>query len=212
MNRVYRYIKNNSKLILGLIIGEILAGGGAFAAILIQGKNVTYSNTSTELVSTNAQGALEEVKDMVNGNFLSAYTYSDNCITGDESRCFKNLCYRTKTANSCKTGDIITYRVNDSTILRFHVMYDSGSTITMQTQKTIIYNTPWISGEEYSAGPEYGNDKGPLTLLSALESVTAGWSNVENQTYQMGITSFVSDSNIDAYTGCIIFVQEIHTL
>ena len=36
MNRVYRYIKNNSKLILGLIIGEILAGGGAFAAILIQ--------------------------------------------------------------------------------------------------------------------------------------------------------------------------------
>ncbi len=188
----FKIIKNSYPLIIGLIIGGILAGIGVYAAILVQGSNVSYSNSATKLEGTTAQSAINEINDMVNGRFVSAYTYKSSCVTGEESACVKNTCYRTKTANSCKAGDIIKYRVNDSTIVTFHVMYDNGSTILMQSQKNIIYNTKWNTSSK--------NQDGPLEILAALEAATAGWNNVTNTTYAAGETDSITGCS--AYNSC----------
>lgn len=122
--------------------------------------------------------------------FVAAYTYNaSTCVTGEELTCQKTDCYKTKTSGSCPAGTIIKYKVNDTDIVNFHVMFDKGSTITMQSQRNIVYNTMWSNNIA----------TGPLIILPILESVTAGWSNVNNQTYTMG-TTVLSKGN--AYTGC----------
>lgn len=102
----------------------------------------------------------------------------------------KTICYENKIANSCPAGTIIKYKVNDSTIVDFHVMYDYGQTMTMQSQQFVVNKTSWSSGT-ISSGPEL--------LLSALENATKDWSNVDDQNYSLGITSL---SGKGEYTGC----------
>ncbi len=69
-------------------------------------------------------------------------------------------------------------------------MFDNGSTMTMQSQRNTVYNTYWSNDSNI--------DSGPLPALSILESVTAGWGNVNDLTYTMGTTVFKDN----AYTGC----------
>ena len=60
----------------------------------------------------------------------------------------------------------------------------------MQQRENTVYNTGYSSSDD--------NSKGPLKILPALESATSGWTNVNNQTYTMGTTTFKTN----AYTGC----------
>ena len=81
--------------------------------------------------------------------FVDAYTYSTDasngnyCITGKESTCQKTTCYQNKTEGSCPSGTIINYKVNDTDEVFFHVMFDDGDTLTMQSQQTIVDNIKW---------------------------------------------------------------------
>lgn len=45
--------KHHLTLVLGIIIGLTLTAGGAYAAVTITASNVTYSNTTSGLSSTN---------------------------------------------------------------------------------------------------------------------------------------------------------------
>ena len=206
------FIKNNIKVVIGIVIGTIITGATVYAATVISGSGVLYDNTSSGLTSTNVQEAIDEIHQKSDirkqGNFVSAYTYnSSNCVTGEEDTCVKTDCYKNKTANSCKTGDIIKYKVNGTDIVTFHVMYDNGSTLTMQSQRNTIYSTPWINKADYETANTDGtscsydscNDEGPITVLNALETATAGWTNVNSQNYTMGTTSL---SNKGEFTGC----------
>ena len=195
-----RIFKKNNKFILGMILGLTLASCGVYAITTIAGSNITYSNTKSGLTSTDVQGAIDELYEKADirkvGKFVAAYTYNESgankCITGDEETCKKTTCYKVKTADSCPAGTIIKYKVNDTDIVNFHVMFDNGSTMTMQSQRNTIYNTPWYESVD--------NTKGPITILPALENATAGWTNVNNQTYTLGTTDF---SGKGAYTGCM---------
>ena len=197
--RENRSLLKNYKLVMAFILGLIVASGGVYAATTIAGSNITYSNTESGLSSTNVQGAIDELYEQSDirkaGKFVAAYTYSETgankCITGEESTCKKTTCYKTKTANSCPKGTIIKYKVNDTDIVNFHVMFDNGNTMTMQSQKNTVSNTQWYEGVQ--------NSKGPITILPALENATRGWSNVNNQTYTLGTTNL---SGKGAYTGC----------
>ena len=123
------------------------------------------------------------------GNTVTSY---DGCITGEEEQCVETTCYENKTAGSCPTGTIIKYRVNDSEEKYFHVLYDDGETITMQQRENTIVNTAWYS-------PSVDNRNGPLTILPVLEEATSTWTNVNDMTYQMGVTDFGTGNS---YTGC----------
>ena len=193
--RENRSLLKNYKLVMAFILGLIVASGGVYAATTIAGSNITYSNTKSGLNSTDVQGAIDELYEKANitGKFLEAYTYSETgankCISGEETTCKETTCYKTKIANSCPKGTIIKYKVNNSESEIFHVMFDKGSKLIMQSQRNII-NDNWYNGDD--------NTKGPLTILSALENATKEWNNVNNQTYTMGTTVFTDN----AYTGC----------
>ena len=58
-------------------------------------------------------------------------------------------------------------------------------------------------GEEYVY-----SHKGPITAIKALENITKSWTNVNNQTYQMGTTVFAGGN---AYTGCDCSTLECST-
>lgn len=126
----------------------------------------------------------------------SAYTYSTDasngnyCITGKESTCQKTTCYQNKAEGSCPSGTIINYKVNDLEEVPFHVMFDEGDTLTMQSQQTIVDNIKWNDQNDSS--------EGPVVALTKLEEATAKWTNVNDQTYTMGTTVFKDN----AYTGC----------
>ena len=151
-------------------------------------------------------------KQFKSSRFVKAYTYSEDkkanhyCITGNEETCKVTTCYQDKTKGSCPAGTIIQYVVDGNDIVNFHVMFDEGDTITMQSQRNTINNTPWINEVDYihagGTAEEYGydgnNNKGPLTALSVLDKITKGWNNVNDQTYTMGTTVFKTN----AYTGC----------
>ena len=125
-------------------------------------------------------------------NIKVAYTYNPtSCITGEESTCVQTSCYESKTSGSCPAGTIIKYAVNDSTTKYFHVLHDDGETMTLQQRENTVYNTAWYADSNDST-------KGPLTILPVLESATSGWTNVNDQTYTMGTTTFKTN----AYTGC----------
>ena len=187
---------------LGILIVLMFFLGGVYAATKIAGSSVTYSNSSSGLLATTVQAAIDELYTQTDirkmGNFIGVYKYSTatstKCITGNESTCIKSTCYKTKTSGSCPAGTIIKYKVNDTDIVTFHVMYDNGSTLTMQSQRNIIYGNRWYQ----AANNAFSNTTGPIVALPALESATAGWSNVNNQTYTMGKTTFKTN----AYTGC----------
>lgn len=162
--------------------------------------HLEFDNSKVNTECTDVQCALDELygkmETIKNSKFIKAYTYNQTsgaenyCVTGNESTCKETECYGNKTANSCKAGDIVNYKVNDSTEVTFHVMYDSGNTIIMQSQKNIINNIAWHTSQT--------NTNGPTTILSQLENTTENWSNVSNQTYTMGTTIFKTNK----WTGC----------
>lgn len=137
-----------------------------------------------------------------NENIVAIYAYNQTvgaenyCVTGDESTCVYSKCYKNEKKGSCGPGTIVKYKVNDSDIVNFHVMFDEGNTLTMQSQRNTISNVAWYKKED-SVNDD--NTKGPVTVLSVLENATSGWSNVNNQTYTLGTTSL---SEKGFYTGC----------
>ncbi len=198
MKKVRKIFKNNYKILIGLILGVIISVGGVCAATTIAGSTVTYSNSSSGLSSTTVQGAIDELYTKTDirktGNFISAYDYQTDgfykCITGEEDTCQRTYCYKKNYGRTCRKGTIIKYKVNDTDIVTFHVMYDNGSTLTMQSQKNTVYNTKWYSDNI--------NTSGPLIILPALEHATNGWTNVNYIEYTAGTTNLYQN----AYTGC----------
>ena len=204
--------KNIKFIVIGLITGCIIAGCGVYAATYINAENVSYTNTTSGLSATNVQDALDEAyskSDVRNkGNFISMYKYNaSTCVTGEESTCVATKCYANYYAPSCSVGDIVKYKVNDTDIVTFHVISDMGTTLRMQAQKNTVYSSNWISESDYSeentdstscSSATACADEGPVTVLEALESATAGWTNVNDLTYALGTTVFKTN----AFTGC----------
>ena len=134
-----------------------------------------------------------EQKTEETNNIKVAYTYNPtSCITGEEETCVQTSCYENSSVGSCPAGTIIKYAVNDTEEKYFHVLHDDGETMTLQQRENTVYNTAWYSSSD-------DNSKGPTTILPVLENATAGWTNVNDQTYTMGTTNF---NNTNAYTGC----------
>ena len=60
MKKISKFIKNNYKFLIGVIVGLLLSGTGVYAANTIYSSNVTYDNSNSGLDATNVQDALDE--------------------------------------------------------------------------------------------------------------------------------------------------------
>ena len=82
--------KNNLIVVIGFIIGIIISATGVYAATIIgKGSDLTYSNTSSGLSSTNIQGSLDEL-----------YKYKENIDCPEGKICLKQK-------NSLALGDYV---------------------------------------------------------------------------------------------------------
>lgn len=204
-------IKRNRKFLLGIIVGLLISGITVYATSVLSSSEVSYDNSKSHSSADNVQGAIEELYrkssnctvgscSLVDSKFIIGYIYNQNqnsenyCVTGDEETCVRTDCY-TSSSKICPVGTIIDYIVSGdkNNKVRFHVMYDNGKRLTMQSQKNIVRNVKWYTSNDTS--------RGPLTVLSALEEATSSWTNIETQNYTMGETIFKDN----AFTGCSNF-------
>ena len=162
------------------------------AKLRVTGEQGNKSNEGTTYTYTNT-------------NIKAAYTYdATSCVTGEEETC--SQISLTNTDSDIPAGTIIKYAVNDTEEKYFYVLHDDGETLTLQQKENTIEETMWIEADLFCSITnvedcnitKITNDIGPLTALEKLESATAGWSNVNDQTYTMGTTIFKDNP----YTGC----------
>lgn len=119
-------------------------------------------------------------------------TSSTYCVNGTEETCKKSTCYRNLDANSCKSGTIVVYSVNDNSELAFNVLFDDGATMRVQQINKTTESAAWSSIQNSST------ENGPYGILNALETKTANWSNVSPMSYNLGTTVFATNK----YTAC----------
>jgi len=126
-----------------------------------------------------------------NSNILNVYQYDGtNCLTGEEATCVE----LTERPETYAVGTIIKYKVNNTLEKYFYVIRDNGDSLTLQQRENTINSVAW-----YDLGDNAANNaNGPLTVLAALENATSDWTNVKDQTYTLGTTSFQTN----AFTGC----------
>lgn len=197
-------LSRNGKVIVSGLISDFIDG-------VLLGDRIATGNSNTynlrvwldeDSFNSDATGKvfkkvlkIEASQKISNRNIVEAFKYDDMCITGGESSCVKTKCYKEKGVSSCPSGTIIKYKVNDNEIVNFHVMFDEGNTMTLQSQKNVVYNTKW---SDDLLDDSLGLYKTPLNIFMALEEATKTWSNVNNQTFKMGKTVFMTNE----YTSC----------
>ena len=111
MKKVKKFIKNNIKLVIGIMIGLAIAGSiGVYAATVIASSSVSYDNSDSGLEATNLQDAIDEVYKNADirkmKKIVSAYEYDEsNCKYGYEDACIKTICYKNTNVGSCPFGN-----------------------------------------------------------------------------------------------------------
>ena len=133
---------------------------------------------------------------MNNNNITGIYVYNPNsndstyCVTGEEETCITSTCNTGRNENNCASGTIVKYMVKPGDERYFYVVSDSGKLLTLQQRENTLENIPWDDNDL--------NTSGPATIIEELDTATADWENVKDQTFTLGTTVFKNNY----YTGC----------
>ena len=110
MKNIKKIIRDNKRVVIAFILGGIALGTyGVYAATVISASDVSYSNASSGISSTNVQGAIEELNTKATTKIKEAeakcptgYTCTKNPICKRATALHKETC--TQTSNYC-AGD-----------------------------------------------------------------------------------------------------------
>ncbi len=181
--------KNNLIVVIGFIIGIIISATGVYAATIIgKGSDLTYSNTSSGLSSTNIQGSLDEL-----------YKYKENIDCPEGKICLKQK-------NSLALGDYVKMTPTKSsyTTDTSKTGYDSTQTINPQELnlwRVISLNddgTVDVVSEHISSTEIYFKGQtGYLNLVGYLNELAKQY---ENSTYTKGSRHFGYNGQIEYLT------------
>lgn len=185
MKKIKKFIKNNIKLVIGIMIGLAIAGSiGVYAATVIASSNVEYSNTTSGLTATTVQGAIDEIYEKSKTHCPDGYTCKP-ALCKRATTLHTEICSQTDSSRFCSgdgyaSGDTITYGnlgtrgtlasgdafdcdVNgdgtyDATTERFYYVSDmtNGVTTDSNTAVLIYYNN--VSGGVASNSTAYAYD------------------------------------------------------
>lgn len=119
------------------------------------------------------------------------YNYIEDCSFSSDMITSENSCIHNQ--ELCDSGTEVTIQVNNSTSYPFYVIKDTGSELVLILDRNLGSNVAWMSQEDYIAAggtlEDYGtygnNDKGPLSALNELETVTSEWENILPYTYTL---------------------------
>ena len=115
VKKVTNFIRNNVKVVVAFILGGIILGTcGAYASSVISASDVSYSNASSGIPSTNVQGAIDSL-------YTKAKDAEAKCPDG--YKCTKMMCKRATTLHKevCANSDTRGYCQADG--------YSNGSQI-----------------------------------------------------------------------------------
>ena len=94
MISIINVLKKNNKILLGILIGTLISGLGAYA-VSIASSSVSYDNTTSGASATDVKGALDELYSLANRDCKKGYKKGDeteeyyNCVVskqlGDDS-------------------------------------------------------------------------------------------------------------------------------
>ena len=189
-------IKNKNKLIvvIGFIIGIIISATGVYAATIIgKGSDLTYSNTSSGLSSTNIQGSLDEL-----------YKYQENLNCPEGKICVKNNLklgdyvlmkptLSSYTTDTSKTGYTETQTINPQEL-------DLWRVISINDDGTVDIVSEHVSSTEVY----FQGQTGYLNFVGYLNELA---SKYENSKYTKGSryfgyngqTEYITDTSKFAY-------------
>ena len=129
MGRIVKHLKNNYKIIIGIIIGVVISGCGVYAATVIAASNVGYTDNAS-LGATNVQDAIDKLNTKATTKIKEAEA---KCPKGYE--CNKiTLCKRATTLHTevCSNTDSSAYCQADGYALNDTITYGNlGTTGTL---------------------------------------------------------------------------------
>lgn len=104
VGRIVKYLKNNYKIIIGIIIGAVISDCGVYAATVIAASSVTYSD-NTSLGATNVQDAIDKLYAKADNQYFDLATAKAN-TTGKVFASKKGVCIsRNKTVYCFKINN-----------------------------------------------------------------------------------------------------------
>ena len=203
MGRIVKHLKNNYKIIIGIIIGVVISGCGVYAATVIAASSVGYTDNSS-LGANNVQTAIDKLN-----------TKATTKITEAEAKCPSgNICTKTwaklgdyvkmtptsksYTVTTAMTGYDTDQTINPSELNLWRVIsINSDGTIDLvseYTSSTYVYFKGKTGYQNYisslnTIASQYTNSRytvasrhmgyngqtGTITDTSALDSTTAPW-------------------------------------
>lgn len=95
-----------------------------------------------------------------------------NKIMASNSNCIKNI------GVTCPNGTEVSVQVNDEQTYNFYVIKDTGTKLTLIMDRNLGGTVAWYADAN-------SNHYGPLTALTALESRTNGWTNIDSYSYTL---------------------------
>ena len=125
MGRIVKHLKNNYKIIIGIIIGVVISGCGVYAATVIAASKVEYTDNAS-LGATNVQDAIDKLNTKATTKIKEAEA---KCPKGYD--CTKSkLCKRATTLHTetCSTEDNSAYCQADGYALNDTITYGNLGT------------------------------------------------------------------------------------
>ena len=122
MKKITNFIKDNVKVVVAFILGGIILGAyGTYASSIISASDVSYSNASSAISSTNVQGAIDSL-------YKKAKDAEAKCPDG--YKCTKMICKRATTLHKevCTNSDSSLYCQADGYTLNSEIEYGSLGT------------------------------------------------------------------------------------
>ena len=125
MGRIVKHLKNNYKIIIGIIIGVVISGCGVYAATVIAASKVEYTDNAS-LGATNVQDAIDKLNTKATTKIKEAEA---KCPKGYD--CTKSkLCKRATTLHTetCSNDDSSYYCQADGYTLNDTITYGNFGT------------------------------------------------------------------------------------
>jgi len=166
------------------------AGGSGYCGSMLN--CTTYNGTQT---FNDVTGNVNEIGHQGHGAVkITLISISDgDSLTLNDNLSSTYSCVKTLN-EKCLEEDIksdegikVNVQVNESENYDFYVVSDTGSELTLIMDRNLGNKIEWISKTDYNDDTNYGtfgnNNKGPITALQELKSLTSTWKNIDPYSY-----------------------------
>ena len=215
MGRIVKHLKNNYKIIIGIIIGVVISGCGVYAATVISASSIGYSDNSS-LGATNVQDAIDKLNTKATTKIKEAEA---KCPKGYECNkitlCKRATTLHTETCNQRSTSSYCSadgYTASGSMKTTTITYGNLGTKGVLTSGDAFVCD---VNGDGvYDSGTErfyYVSDMTNGVTQDSNTAVLIYYNNVSGG-LPSNSTNYAYDANYDAYTnGPITALSQLPT-